>query len=228
MAGIENGDQGSPLRLQDKAGRDRTSWFQEIATALAALPGGPHVIDGEAAVLREDGTSDFNLLQTRARKRKPYPGAPRVTYCAFDVLVLNGVGVMSKTLIERKTLLERLLAAAPQQGILYVKDLPADAALFQSMTLPPPEGSASRSKVSSQSDVSVRTYRARALMTGARSRGRDGAKEGSGRSSCTGNGNWTPYSPASLEAASRFPSLRNAAMASSCLARGRVWPCSHL
>lgn len=45
--------------------------------ALASLPGGPHVIDGEVCVLRVDGTSDFNPLQERARRRGWYPGAVR-------------------------------------------------------------------------------------------------------------------------------------------------------
>jgi hypothetical protein len=61
-----------------KSGTDCTTWFPEIAEALAMLPGGPQVIDGEVCVLRADGTIDFNLLQARARRRKPYPGGPQV------------------------------------------------------------------------------------------------------------------------------------------------------
>jgi bifunctional non-homologous end joining protein LigD len=39
------------VELRTKSGADCTAWFPEIVEALAALPGGPHVIDGEACVL---------------------------------------------------------------------------------------------------------------------------------------------------------------------------------
>jgi bifunctional non-homologous end joining protein LigD len=116
-----------------KAGRDCSAWFPEIGEALAQLPGGPHVIDGEACVLRPDGTSDFNLLQARARKRKPYPGGPLVTYCAFDLLVLDGHSVMGKPLVQRKAMLQDLLAGLPLREVMFVKDLPADANVFAAM-----------------------------------------------------------------------------------------------
>lgn len=104
MAGVEAGEPSKTrlqqatdaelrVRLLTKAGRDCSAWFPEIGEALAMLPGGPHVIDGEACVL-VDGVSDFNLLQARARKRKPYPGGPIVTFCAFDLLVHDGKNIM--------------------------------------------------------------------------------------------------------------------------------------
>lgn len=126
------------VRLLTKSGRDCSEWFPEIGEALALLPGGPHVIDGEACVLRSDGTSDFNLLQARARKRKQYPGGPPVTYCAFDLLVHHGQDIKALPLVERKARLEQLLAGT--QGVLFVKDLPADENLFHSLALPPPAG----------------------------------------------------------------------------------------
>jgi hypothetical protein len=115
MAGIEKAPAEPPqtrlqlatdsvvrVRLLTKSGSDCTLWFPEIAEALVALPGGPHVIDGEVCVMRPDGTSDFNLLQARARRRKPYPGGPQVTLLAFDLLVHDGQSVMGRALVERK------------------------------------------------------------------------------------------------------------------------------
>jgi bifunctional non-homologous end joining protein LigD len=103
MAGVERAPKTPPqTRLQlateamgrvqmlTKSGTDCTTWFPEIAEALAMLPGGSHVIDGEVCALRPDGTSDFNLLQARARRRRPYPGGPQVTLMAFDLLVHDG------------------------------------------------------------------------------------------------------------------------------------------
>jgi hypothetical protein len=41
------------IKLTDtgKPGTDCTNWYPEIGDVLAALPGGQHVIDGEACVL---------------------------------------------------------------------------------------------------------------------------------------------------------------------------------
>lgn len=78
----------------------------EIGEAVAMLPNGPHVIDGELASL-VDGVSDFTLLQARARKRKPYPGGTVVTYGAFDLPVVDGNVHYGKPLVERKARLQR-------------------------------------------------------------------------------------------------------------------------
>lgn len=146
MAGIEADDGFTPdtdeerrqhiaarVELRTKSGADCSPWFPEIVEALAALPGGPHVIDGEVCVLGPDGVSDFNRLQERARRRRWYPGAPQVTLCAFDILVHNGRRVMGLPLVERKQLLQALLAGIPMQSILFVGDLPADEKVFQAM-----------------------------------------------------------------------------------------------
>lgn len=129
LAAIDAGD----VQLRTKAGRDCTKWYPEVVDALARLPGGPHVIDGEACVLGPDGVSDFNLLQERARRRRGYPGAPPVTLCAFDILVHDGRDVMALPLLERKALLQQLLAGQPKRALLYVDHLPADAQLFAAM-----------------------------------------------------------------------------------------------
>jgi bifunctional non-homologous end joining protein LigD len=145
MAGVERTEGPPQTRLQlatdamarvqllTKSGAQCTTWFPEVAEALAMLPGGPHVIDGEVCVLRPDGTSDFNLLQARARRRKPYPGGPQVTLMAFDILLNDGQPVIHRPLGERKALLEQLLKGVPPVWVLFVKDLPADVAVFQAM-----------------------------------------------------------------------------------------------
>ena len=129
MAGIEGGQ----VELRTKSGADCTRWFPEVAQALAQLPGGPHVIDGEVCVLGPDGVSDFNALQERARRRRLYPGAPPVALCAFDLLVHNGKSVMRRPLEERKQMLEHLLASVPKVAVMFVGSLPADVLVFQSM-----------------------------------------------------------------------------------------------
>jgi len=125
---------GQPTELRTKTGADCTIWYPEVADLLTMLPGGPHVIDGEACVLDEIGRSDFNRLQTRANRRRWYPGADQVTFCAFDLLYLDGRNVMRVPLLERKAMLRELLA--PLQGLLiFVGDYPAEADLFEKFVL---------------------------------------------------------------------------------------------
>jgi bifunctional non-homologous end joining protein LigD len=120
--------------LRTKNGVECSKWFPEVATLLAELPGGPHVIDGEVCVLDEIGRSDFERLQARARRRRWVPGADPVVFCAFDLLFLAGQNVMAKPLWERKELLRDLLA--PLAGrLLLVGHFPAEASLFDQVVL---------------------------------------------------------------------------------------------
>lgn len=135
LAGIDRGVEGGldRVQLRTKSGANCTGWFPEIARALASIPGGPHIIDGEACVLGPDGVSDFNRLQERARHRRWYAGAPAVTLCAFDLLLHEGQSVMDRPLVERKAMLQLLLAPCDRNAVLFLGDLPADAALFAAM-----------------------------------------------------------------------------------------------
>lgn len=74
MAQIEPGQ----VKLVTKSGVDCGGWYPEVAQALAAVPGGLHVIDGEACVLDDLGRADFNALHARAARRRHYPGCATV------------------------------------------------------------------------------------------------------------------------------------------------------
>ncbi|GAB3644749.1 ATP-dependent DNA ligase [Ramlibacter alkalitolerans] len=125
---------GQPVQLRTKSGADCTKWYPEVCEVLAKIPGGPYVVDGEAAVLDDLGRSDFERLHARARRRRWVAGAP-VTLCAFDLLVDNGENVMGLPLAERKERLARVLRNVPQTSVLLVLDLPAEARLFQEFVL---------------------------------------------------------------------------------------------
>lgn len=125
---------GAPTELRTKSGVDCTAWFPEVAALLDELPGGPHVIDGEVCVLDEIGRSDFERLQARARRRRWVPNGDQVTYCAFDLLYLDGRNVMALPLVERKAMLAQLLA--PLKGrLVVVGEFPADTPLFEQIVL---------------------------------------------------------------------------------------------
>jgi bifunctional non-homologous end joining protein LigD len=123
------------VHLRTKNGKDCTRWYPEVAEELAKLPGGPHVIDGEACVLDDLGRSDFNRLQERARRRCWYKDCDQVTLCAFDILVHDGKDVTGLPLVQRKKLLQKLLAGVPKRVLLYVGDFPADAGLFEQVVV---------------------------------------------------------------------------------------------
>ena len=135
MAGIEPGAPGDEARVQlrTKSGANATRWYPEVVRALACIPGGPHVIDGEAAVIGEHGVSNFNLLHQRSMHRRWYPGAPAVTYCCFDLLIEHGENVMALPLIERKARLRELVTPCARGAVMYQGDLPADASIFQAV-----------------------------------------------------------------------------------------------
>lgn len=114
--------------LRTKNGTDCTKWYPEIASALSAVPGGPHVVDAEACVIDDMGRSNFERLQARARRRRWTPGSDAVTLCAFDLLIEDGRSLMGLPLEVRKARLEALLGRLA--GALVVKDLPCDTRLF--------------------------------------------------------------------------------------------------
>lgn len=131
LALVDNGQ----VRLFTKSRHEATTWFPEIVRALSALQGGPHVLDGEIAVLDDVGRSDFHALRARASRRRWYPGAPQCTYMAFDIMVCDGHDVMPLPLTMRKELLADLLAPLPRAGVMYVSDFDADASLFPRFVL---------------------------------------------------------------------------------------------
>lgn len=130
MAGVDPG----AVELRTKTLRECTRSYPEVVGALAKLPGGPHLIDGEVCVLRPDGTSDFNAFHTqRGNRTRVKPGAPPVTFMAFDLLIHGGENITARPLEERKERLEGLLASLPKAAVMYVGMLPAEADLFAAM-----------------------------------------------------------------------------------------------
>lgn len=116
MAGVVGGQ----VHIRTRGGADYTNTFPEIVQALAALPGGPHILDGEGVVLDESGRSDFNRFQDRALPRRaPRAGDHAALFMVFDALMIDGRGLVELPLEERKEQLRQLLAAAGE-AVRYV------------------------------------------------------------------------------------------------------------
>lgn len=101
LARVEHGS----ARLFTKSRVEATAWFPEIVRELAKLRGGPHILDGEFAVLDKLGRSDFWKLRERASLRRWHPGAPQATFMAFDLLMVDGRDVMELPLVMRRSCL---------------------------------------------------------------------------------------------------------------------------
>lgn len=69
-------------------------------------------------VLDDMGRSDFELLHARAQRRRWRDGDVLVTFCVFDVLVMQGRDVMKLPLTERLALLPRILDPAPANVLI--------------------------------------------------------------------------------------------------------------
>jgi len=94
------------LKLLTRKGLDWTRRLPEIAGAAEDLPVESAILDGEAVVLDDSGTSSFAQLQASFQG-----GADvRQTYFAFDLLHLNGHNLRGSGLLQRKALLAAILA----------------------------------------------------------------------------------------------------------------------
>ena len=78
--------------------------FPEIVEAIKNLPARECVIDGEVVALDEKGHSSFQLLQALELEGRKSP----VRFYVFDLLQLDGKGLIKLPLAQRKDLLEKL------------------------------------------------------------------------------------------------------------------------
>jgi bifunctional non-homologous end joining protein LigD len=94
------------VRLLSRNELDLTAGFPQVAEAIAALPGGDLVLDGELVIFDPKGVSRFQLLQRRG-------AAGRSEYAVFDLLELDGVPLLARPLKERRAALEGFLPRGP-------------------------------------------------------------------------------------------------------------------
>ena len=78
--------------------------FPEIVEAIKNLPARECVIDGEVVALDKEGRSSFQLLQALELEGRKSP----VRLYVFDLLQLDGKGLIKLSLSQRKDLLEKL------------------------------------------------------------------------------------------------------------------------
>ena len=97
---------GDRVELVTRGGQDWTERFPEIAEAARGLGVRRALLDGEAVVLRPDGTTSFQALQNAMRGDR---ANGRLVYFAFDLLHADGWGLTRVPLEARKQALAVLL-----------------------------------------------------------------------------------------------------------------------
>lgn len=101
--------EGPEARLITRAENDWTGKFSSIAAGVSKLPGGDLLLDGEVVCQDPDGGMSFHGLQQALSEGHQ----ERLHYYAFDILFLDGEDLRSRSLLERKEVLKRLLRRAP-------------------------------------------------------------------------------------------------------------------
>jgi len=112
---------GGRVALLTRGGLDLAAGEPALARAVAALPGGDLVLDGEMVVLDGEGVSSFRLLQERHE-----PGAKAPILVLFDCLEANGVPLVSLPLSGRRAALEALVGKRPRKPLALAERLGND------------------------------------------------------------------------------------------------------
>jgi bifunctional non-homologous end joining protein LigD len=116
---------GRKLKLLTRKGLDWTDRFAGLAKAVATLGLGSALLDGEIIVQDESGISSFNSLQGDLRDGRQ----DRFRYIVFDLIYCDGFDLANAALIDRKTLLQDLLAGGPP-AIQFGEHLAVDGAVM--------------------------------------------------------------------------------------------------
>lgn len=109
---------GTSIRFVSRNGRDWTDKLISLVSEIKQLSLKSAVLDGEVAMMSEDGTTNFQTLQNHI-------GAGRdahIRYYLFDLLYLSGYDVRGATLLDRKTLLHSAVANHANCNRLIVSD----------------------------------------------------------------------------------------------------------
>jgi len=109
---------GARVRCFTRRGHDWADRFPAIVDAANRIDAASFMMDGEAVVVRDDGTSDFNALRSKRR------GVEAMLF-AFDLIEHDGDDLRGLPLIERKRRLAKLIGRA-KHAIRFVEHLTED------------------------------------------------------------------------------------------------------
>ena len=99
--------------LWARSGRDVTSEYPEFRDLAAKFRVKNAIVDGEIVTLDQDGRSNFHKLQNRLGVQNPSQKLMQsvpLDYYAFDLMYADGYDLRKSPLVERKELLQKVLA----------------------------------------------------------------------------------------------------------------------
>ncbi|HVJ47787.1 DNA ligase [Desulfitobacterium sp.] len=133
---------GSSVRLFNRKKNERTAQFPELTDIRTYCQASSVILDGEVIAL-EKGKPSFHRVMKRdgLRRLKNLEWARRhvpVEYMIFDILFYNGAWVISRTLEERQSLLQKIFQTT--EKIHPVDNFPASTSLFQTIQTQEMEG----------------------------------------------------------------------------------------
>ncbi len=100
---------GDTVKLLTRKALDWTDRFASIAEALKKLGLGSALLDGEIVVEDPNGITSFNNLQADLSSGRQ----DRFSYFVFDILYCEGFDLTKVMLLDRKNLLQQILAGLP-------------------------------------------------------------------------------------------------------------------
>jgi bifunctional non-homologous end joining protein LigD len=93
------------IKVFTRNGNDWTKRFRKVAADAYLINAKSAIIDGEIVVPAADGTTDFSVLQNELKGT-----SNKIVMVAFDILYLNGQDIRKLPLLERKAILQKLIA----------------------------------------------------------------------------------------------------------------------
>lgn len=111
---------------------DWSSKFPWLLTAVKRLQLDNVILDGELVWIDENGRCDFQKLQNALHDNNR-KNIFRLKYYVFDILYLDGEDLRKKSLLERKTVLKKLLKSAPS-SIKYSDHIKLNGKEFFNLT----------------------------------------------------------------------------------------------
>jgi bifunctional non-homologous end joining protein LigD len=93
------------IKVFTRNGNDWTKRFRKVGADAYLINAKSAIIDGEIVVPAADGTTDFSVLQNELKGQ-----STKIVMVAFDLLYLNGQDIRKLPLLERKALLQKLIA----------------------------------------------------------------------------------------------------------------------
>jgi bifunctional non-homologous end joining protein LigD len=120
------------VKFLTRRGHDWSDRAPKLLATVASLKTHAAILDGEIVVQDARGGSDFNELERELGKKG---GSNRLVFYVFDLLYLDGLDLRPATLVERKEVLQ-LLMAPPDRGavVQYSEHFTGDGAALHQQT----------------------------------------------------------------------------------------------